>query len=90
MSKEIIFKISGKVQGVFFRANAKKQADRLGIKGYAQNEPDGRITIVAQGNSEVLDRFEQWCRVGPSSAKVEHFQKEIRDAQKNYLDFQIS
>lgn len=62
--------ISGRVQGVFFRASARDQAQRLGVSGYASNLPDGRVEVLACGQSEALDAFRAWLGRGPSAAKV--------------------
>lgn len=62
--------ISGRVQGVFFRASAREQAQRLGVTGYASNLPDGRVEVLACGHSDALDAFKGWLRRGPSAAEV--------------------
>lgn len=67
-------KIYGKVQGIFFRASAKEQADKLGIVGFAQNQPDGSVYIEAEGKNDNLDEFVKWCRTGPSMAKVDNIE----------------
>lgn len=63
--------ISGKVQGVWYRASSKEQAEKLGITGWAKNMPDGRVEIFACGESHQLDVFFQWLHQGPSLANVE-------------------
>ena len=76
--KHLHIKIFGRVQGVNFRNSAKKEAEKLGIIGYALNEDDGSVFIEAQGGSEALDQFLVWCHKGPWLAKVEkveHFEK---------------
>ena len=65
-----VFKVSGKVQGVFFRATAKEQAELLGIRGIVRNERDGSVYIEAEGEEDALHHFMQWCKVGPSRAIV--------------------
>ena len=89
MDKENIYKITGSVQGVFFRAEAKKIAEELGIKGYVKNEPDGGLTIVAQGDDNSIEKLEEWCRKGPPRAQVEDIQKKIQPAKNQYQDFEI-
>lgn len=66
--------ISGKVQGVFFRASAKEQAENLGITGWVKNLPDGTVEIHAQGEKEAMQTFLEWCKKGPESAFVEQVQ----------------
>ncbi|RPD41633.1 acylphosphatase [Chitinophaga barathri] len=66
--KEIVVK--GKVQGVYFRATARSVAVRLGLTGAVKNLPDGHVWIVAEGPRHAMDEFIDWCRIGPSGAKV--------------------
>ncbi len=65
-----IIKIYGRVQGVFFRENAKKVADFFGLVGWAKNEQDGSVTILAEGPKNELEKFIVWCKRGPITAKV--------------------
>lgn len=65
-------KISGKVQGVFFRRSAKVEADKLGLTGWVRNNNDGTVEVQAGGDKENLERFVQWCKKGPPFAKVEN------------------
>ena len=66
----LVIIVSGKVQGVFFRASAKEAADRLGVKGFAQNQPDGSVYIEAEQVEEKLKQFVEWCKQGPPRAQV--------------------
>ncbi len=65
------FVVSGRVQGVFFRASARIEAARLGIAGSARNLDDGRVEVIAIGSDDALDALERWLRQGPPSARVE-------------------
>jgi acylphosphatase len=62
--------VTGKVQGVFYRATAKKVADEIGIHGFVQNEPDGSVFIAAEAAPEKMEQFLAWCRRGPQHALV--------------------
>ena len=65
-------RISGQVQGVFFRGSAQNKADELDIQGFARNEPDGTVYIEAESDDQAaLDEFIAWCKVGPPSAEVD-------------------
>jgi acylphosphatase len=64
-------RITGRVQGVFFRASAKDEAESLGVAGFARNEADGSVLIVAEGDPMALDRFVAWCHEGPENAVVD-------------------
>ena len=71
MKKHFSIKVTGVVQGVFFRASTKAQADALDIKGLVRNEPDRSVYIEAEGDDQNVQAFVQWCRKGPPRASVE-------------------
>jgi acylphosphatase len=71
MIKHLSIKISGRVQGVFFRASTRQKAEELGIKGFVRNEPDGSVYVEAEASSEKLNEFVEWCKKGPSAARVD-------------------
>lgn len=71
--------ISGKVQGVFYRASAKKMADQLGVKGWIRNKPDGNVEAMVQGDDNILNRFIAWCKTGPNGARVSSVQVTAKD-----------
>ena len=81
--KHISINVSGKVQGVFFRASTKTKADDLGVKGFVRNEPDGSVYIEAEGTEDVLKLFVAWCHEGPRSAKVHRV--DVKESQ--YIGF---
>lgn len=64
------FVISGRVQGVCYRASALEQARRLGLAGWVRNRSDGRVEALAEGSPEALEAFEHWLHQGPSMANV--------------------
>lgn len=68
------FLVSGRVQGVFFRASTRTQALQLGLKGYAKNLPDGRVEVVALGEAAALAALSQWLWRGPAAAQVTEVQ----------------
>jgi acylphosphatase len=70
--RTIHLRISGKVQGVFFRASAKEIADKLKIAGWVKNTLEGDVEIVAEGSSENIEKFIQWCKKGPPKSIVSH------------------
>ena len=69
--KHFNIRVSGKVQGVFYRATAKDVADQLGIKGWVKNLPDNNVEIKATASEEILQKFMDWCKQGPPKARVE-------------------
>lgn len=88
--KHFNIKISGKVQGVFFRTSAKEQAVKLGITGFVQNEPDGTVYIEAEGKDEDLKEFLAWCKEGPELAEVERVDFEEEPSLKNFSHFECN
>lgn len=70
------FIVTGKVQGVFFRASTREQAQRLGLRGHADNLPDGSVQVLAVGGDSAIDALEAWLRQGPPLARVEGLRRE--------------
>ncbi len=71
------FVVNGHVQGVWFRASTRQQAERLGLSGHAVNLPDGSVEVVACGADKALDELAAWLRHGPDLARVDSLQVEI-------------
>jgi acylphosphatase len=86
--KHLNIRVSGKVQGVFFRASAKEQADKLGVKGFVRNEPTGEVYIEAEANEEKIELILQWCAQGPRNARVDHITSEESSLVK-YGSFEV-
>jgi len=63
--------VSGKVQGVWYRASAQRQAQRLGVTGIARNLPDGSVEVIACGDEAAVMALVDWCRRGPERARVD-------------------
>ena len=70
------FLVSGRVQGVFFRASTRNEAERLGLAGSARNLDDGRVEVIASGPEDALAALERWLWQGPPSARVEDVTRE--------------
>ena len=81
-------RVHGRVQGVSFRAAARNEARRLGLSGFARNEPDGSVAIEVEGDEAALDAFVAWCRVGPPAARVGRVEVE-ESAPKGYDGFAV-
>ena len=75
------FLISGRVQGVFFRASARAEAQRLCVSGSARNLADGRVEVVASGSDAALTALGEWLRRGPPAARVEGVVREDIEEQ---------
>ena len=63
--------VSGRVQGVFFRAEARERARSLGLRGWVRNVPDGSVEAVFEGERDRIESMLTWCRRGPALADVE-------------------
>ncbi len=66
------FRITGRVQGVFFRATTKEQADALLLRGWVRNSGDGGVEVYAEGSREAIDTLARWLHRGPAAARVEN------------------
>lgn len=62
--------VSGRVQGVFYRASTREQALRLGLTGHARNLADGRVEVLVVGAPGTVDSLIQWLQIGPPAAHV--------------------
>jgi len=74
--------VAGRVQGVFYRGTAAQRARELGVRGYARNLPDGRVEVLACGESEAVQSFIEWLWIGSSAAKVTAVQ--VSDAPEHH------
>lgn len=72
VAKRIV--VSGRVQGVFYRDTCRREANRLGVTGSAQNLPDGTVEVIAEGEPDAVDELIAWCKKGPAQADVDSVQ----------------
>ena len=85
--KRVRVRIHGRVQGVFFRAEARSRAESLGIAGWVRNAPDGGVEALLEGEPDRVDSMVEWCRRGPSGAhvtEVEVFEEEAGQAERGF------
>lgn len=81
--------ISGRVQGVFFRAAAAEQAAGLGLTGWVRNRRDGAVEIVAEGEAQALSALRRWCAHGPSGAHVDRVTALTATASGEFQSFSV-
>ncbi len=86
--KSIKINVYGRVQGVNYRNSAQTKARSLGIRGFARNMADGSVYIEAEGNTEAIGAFIEWCRQGPPMASVSKINTEETSAF-GHRDFRI-
>lgn len=84
-----IIKVYGFVQGVGFRANAKRLALRLGLKGYAKNNDDCSVEIVVEGHEDKIKELIEFCKNGPKLAKVSKVDIKFEMAKNEFDGFGI-
>lgn len=87
--KHLNIKVTGKVQGVYFRATTKAVADQLGIKGFVLNQKDGSVYIEAEGDKFALDSLLEFCNEGPDRAEVEQVEVEESPDMKGFKNFEV-
>lgn len=87
--KRYSMSVSGKVQGVFYRDFARKEAEKLNLKGYVKNLDDGKVEIIAEGNEADLRSYVIACRKGPLMAFVKSINVEESKATGEFEDFNI-
>jgi acylphosphatase len=82
-------RISGQVQGVFFRDSTRQKAEELGLAGWVKNTPDGSVEAVFEGPSEKVREMLRWCEEGPRQASVENVDTDIEDAGGELSGFEV-
>lgn len=83
------FLVSGRVQGVFFRASTQAQAQMLGLRGYARNLENGQVEVVAAGDTQALERLHAWLAEGPPQARVDRVEREAASADGLNQTFEV-
>lgn len=68
--------VTGRVQGVFFRASTRDKAMQLGLSGFVCNREDGSVFIQVEGEQSLIDELVDWCRIGPRNARVDRVEVE--------------
>jgi len=81
--------IHGLVQGVWFRASTKDEADRIGVTGWVRNLPDGSVEAVFEGEKKKVEEIVGWCHRGPSGANVNHVEIDWDQFKKEFGHFTI-
>ncbi len=82
--------ISGRVQGVFYRAETQKQASSLGLTGWVRNLPDGRVEVLAEGEEQRVRELISWCRQGPPRSRVDTVEEFTETYNGKFETFSIT
>ena len=81
--------VSGRVQGVAFRACTADEAQRHGLRGWVRNLPDGRVEVEAEGERAAVEALAAWCRRGPPAARVLAVEAEWGEARGELGPFEV-
>jgi acylphosphatase len=87
--KQLQLTVRGRVQGVYFRASAQREAKRLGLGGWVRNRSDGSVEILAEGEEDAIRELYGWAQKGPGAARVERVDTRWRSFTGDYPDFRI-
>ncbi|MEZ4286665.1 MAG: acylphosphatase [Polyangiales bacterium] len=88
--KRIQLIVRGRVQGVYYRATAQREARSHGLCGWVKNRPDGSVEIVAEGEEDDVKDFLNWAHEGPSTARVDKIETKWRGYTGEFTDFRIA
>jgi acylphosphatase len=87
MAKRV--RVSGRVQGVFFRASTQREARRLGLVGWVRNRSDGSVEVHVEGAPEAVQELTRWLRSGPPLAEVRDLELTDAPAEGIYDEFDV-
>jgi acylphosphatase len=82
--------VSGRVQGVSYRASTADEARRLGLVGWVRNLRDGTVELEAEGPPDAIEKLLTWCQHGPPAAKVTNVAVDERPLASNERDFAVT
>ena len=81
--------VTGKVQGVFFRAETQRAARRFGVSGWVRNRADGSVEAVVEGVRDDVEKLVQWCHTGSPSARVARVEATWEEYQAAFDEFAV-
>lgn len=82
--------VKGRVQGVYFRASAQREARQLGLTGWVKNRPDGSVEMIVEGEEDQVKDFLSWAQHGPTTARVDKVDTKWRSYTGQFADFRIA
>ncbi len=88
MARAHVF-ISGRVQGVYFRAHASVKATSLALTGWVRNIEDSRVEAVFEGDEDAIKDMIQWCHTGPSGARVDDVEATFEEPTGEFTSFSV-
>jgi len=81
--------IEGRVQGVWFRESTRREAERLGVRGWVRNRREGTVEVLAEGPKENVRKLVDWCHHGPPSSRVMRVNETAESFQGEYGSFDV-
>ena len=87
--KRIHIFITGRVQGVFFRQSTRVVAIKNNVNGWVRNLDDGRVEIVAEGETQNIDNLITWCKTGPANSRVDEFEFSEENSIGDFENFEV-
>jgi acylphosphatase len=87
--KRVHIFISGIVQGVFFRSNIKEKANKLNLKGFVKNLPNGKVEAVFEGKEENINEILKFCKKGPQGAKIKDVEIKEEKVSNEFNSFGV-
>ena len=88
--KRIEIIVRGRVQGVYYRATAEREARQHGLTGWVKNRKDGSVEMVVEGEEDAVKDFLAWAQVGPSTARVDKVETRWRSYTGEFTEFRIA
>ena len=82
-------RVSGQVQGVFFRDSTRQKAEELGLAGWVRNMPNGQVEALFEGPPEKVEEIVSWCKEGPQRASVENVDTDFESAGGDLEGFEV-
>lgn len=87
--KQIQLIVRGRVQGVYYRASAQREARRLGLTGWVKNRNDGAVEMLVEGEEDHVKDFLTWAQHGPATARVDRIETRWRSYTGEFPDFRV-
>jgi len=81
--------VSGRVQGIFFRSETRREAKKRGVKGWVRNLRDGRVEAIFEGEEEAVKQLIEFCKRGPSGARITYVNVKWETYTGKFEDFKI-
>ena len=89
MKSRVHVVISGRVQGVWFRASARDKAQQLGLTGWVKNTSEGNVEAVFEGEEKLINEMLDWCHHGPPLSEVKNVEIKKRRPSNDFDDFSV-